>query len=85
MILILFRISSVEKFIVDKDSHAFFVIVAGSLLLFLTIEHWSVKKLLRILAFSLKSAIDLSWCSTGGMQGIFLLFGQDFNIGQYDI
>ena len=58
--------------------------VAGSSLLFVTIEHWSAKKLLKILAFSLKSVTNLSWCSSGGMQGIFLLFKQAFNIDQYD-
>ena len=62
----------------------FFVRVAGSSLLFVTIEHWSAKKLLKILAFSLKLVTNLSWCSSGEMQGIFHLFRQVFNIDQYD-
>ena len=63
--------SSVEKFIVDSDLHVFFVRVAGISLLFLTIEHWSANKLLKVLAFSLKSVTNLSLCSSSGMQGIF--------------
>ena len=82
--LIIFRISSVEKSIVDRDSCVFLVRVTGSSLLLLTIEHWLAKKLLKILAFSLKSVTNLSWCSSGGMQGIFLLFRKVFNIDQYD-
>ena len=78
------RISSLEEFIVDKDLCVFFVRVPRSSLLFVTIEHWSAKKLLKILAFSLKSVTNLSWCSSGGMQGIFLLFRKVFNIDQYD-
>ena len=38
-------------------------------------EHWS---------FSLKAVRNLSWCSSGRMQGIFLLFRKVFNIDQYD-
>ena len=53
-------------------------------MLFLTIEHWSATKLLKTLAFSLKSITNLSWCSSVGMQGIFLLFKKVFNIDQYD-
>ena len=36
-----------------------------------------------MLAFSLKSVTNLSWCSSGGMQGVFLLFRKIFNIDQY--
>ena len=72
------RISSVEKFIVDRDSCVFLVRVAGSSLLLLTVEHWSAKRLLKILAFSLKSVTNLSWCSSGGMQGIFFIIQKDF-------
>ena len=61
-----------------------FVRVVGSSLLLLTIEHWSAEKLLKKLAFSLKSVTNLSWCSSGGMQAIFLLFRKVFNIDQYD-
>ena len=82
--LILFRISSVGKSIVDKDSCVFSVRITGSSLLLLTIEYWLAKKLLKILASSLKSVTDLSWCSSGGMQGIFLPFRKVFNIDQYD-
>ena len=71
--LIIFRISSVEKSIVDRDSCLFLVRVTGNSLFLLTIEHWLAKKLLKILAFSLKSATNLSWCSSGGMQGIFII------------
>ena len=62
----------------------YFVKVAGSSLLLLTIEHWLAKKLLKILAFSLKLVANLSWCSGGKIQGIFLLFRKIFNIDQYD-
>ena len=62
----------------------FFVRITGRSLLLLTLEHWLAKKLLKILAFSLKSVTNLSWCSSGGMQGIFLLFRKVFNIDQYD-
>ena len=58
--------------------------VAGNSRLFLAIEHWSAKKLLKTLGFSLKSVTNLSWCSSGEMQGIFLLFRKVFNIDQYD-
>ena len=56
----------------------FFVRVAGSSLLLFTIEYWLAKKLLKILAFSLKSVTNLSWCSSGGMQGIFFIIQKDF-------
>ena len=62
----------------------FCVRVTRSSLLLLTIEHWLAKKLLKVLAFSLKSVANLSWCSSGGMQGIFSLFRKIFNIDQYD-
>ena len=59
-LLIIFRISLFEKSIVVSDSCNFFFfflkereIVAGSWILFLSIEHWSAKKLLIILALSL--------------------------------
>ena len=61
-LLIIFRISLFEKSIVVSDSCNFFFfffferereIVAGSSILFLSIEHWSSKKLLIILALSL--------------------------------
>ena len=81
--LIIFRISPVEKLIIDRDL-CYFVRVAGSSLSLLTIEHWSLKKLLKIIAFSLKSVTNLSWCSSGRMQGIYLLFRNVFNIDQYD-
>ena len=71
--LIIFRISFVEKSIVDRDSCLFLVRVTGSSLFLLTIEYWLAKKLLKILAFSLKSVTNLSWCSSGGMQGIFII------------
>ena len=61
-----------------------FVRVVGSSLLLLTIEHWSAEKLLKILAFSLKSVTNLSWCISGGIQAIFLSFRKVFNIDQYD-
>ena len=83
--LIIFRISSVEKFLVDRDSYVFFVRITGSSPVLLTMEHWSAKKLLKILALSLKSATNLSWCSSGGMQEIFLLFRKIVNIDQYDL
>ena len=60
-LLIILRISLFEKSIVVSDSCNFFFffflkereIVAGSWILFLSIEHWSAKKLLIILALSL--------------------------------
>ena len=71
--LIIFRISSAEKVIADRDLHVFFFLrVAGKSLLFVTIEHWPANKLLKILAFSLKSVANLSWCR------------KVFNIDQYD-
>ena len=84
--LIIFRISSVEKFIVDRDPRVFFVCerVAGNSRSFLAKEHWSAKKLLKTLDFSLKSVANLSWCSGGEMQGIFLLFRKVLNIDQHD-
>ena len=98
--LIIFRISSVEKSIVGTDSSVFFfpflffiscffllllfLRVAVSSLLFLTMEHWSAKELLKILAFSLTSVTNLSQCSSGRMQATFLLFRMVFNIDQYD-
>ena len=88
--LIIFRISSNKKFIVDRDSRVFlffvfcccffFVRVAGSLLLFLTIKHWLVKKLLKILAFSLKLVTNLSWRNSGDVQRIYLFFRKVLNI-----
>ena len=62
----------------------FFVRVTGSSLSLRAIEHWLAKKLFKILAFSLKLVTNLSWCSSGGMQGIFLLFRKVFKIDQYD-
>ena len=58
--------------------------VTRSSLLLLTIEHFSTNKLLKILAFSLKSVIKFSWCSSCGMQEFFLFFRKVFNIDQYD-
>ena len=58
--------------------------VARSSLLVLTIEHWSAKKFLKILDFSLKSVTNLSWCSSGRTQEILLLFRNFFDIDQYD-
>ena len=63
---IIFRISSVEIFFVDR-ALCFFVRVTWISLLLLTIEHWLAEKLLKIFVFSLKSVINLSWCSSGGM------------------
>ena len=80
--LVIFRISLFEKSIVVSESHVFLESVVGSSLLFLSIEHWSGKKLLNISDFSLKSMINLSWCNKGGMQEIFLLFKKVFNIDQ---
>ena len=81
--LMIFRISSVEKSIVDRNSCIFFMRVTIGSLLLLTIKHWSAKKL-KILVFSLKSVTNLSCCSSDGMQGNFLLFRKIFNIYQYD-
>ena len=76
--LIIFKISSVEKSIVDRDLCDFFVRVTGSSLLLLIVEHWLGKKLLKILAFSLKSVTDLSWFSRDGIQGFFIIIQKDF-------
>ena len=74
--LIIFRISLVEKSIVDRDSCVFFFArITGRSMLLLTLEHWLAKKLLKILAFSLKSVRNLYW-----MEGIFLLLRKVFNI-----
>ena len=64
--------------------HVFFCEITGSSLLLLSIEHWLAKKLLKILALSLKSVTNLSRSSSGGIQGIFVLFRKVFNIDQYD-
>ena len=42
------------------------------------------KQVLNILAFHLKSMVNLFSCSNGGIQGIFLLFRNVFNIDQND-
>ena len=42
------------------------------------------EKVLNILAFHLKSMMNLFSCSNGGIQGIFLLFRNVFNIDHYD-
>ena len=82
--LIIFRISSVEKSIVDRDSCVFLVRVTGSSLLLLPTEHWLAKKLLKKLTFSLNSVTNLAWCSSDGMQVIFFLSGNIFYIDQCD-
>ena len=79
--LIIFRISSVGKFIVNRDLHDS---LCQTFTLFLSIEHWSGKKLLEIFSFSSKWVTNSSWCSSGGMQEMFLLFRRVFNIDQYD-
>ena len=58
----------------------FFVRVAGSSLLLITIEHWSAKKLLKVLTFSLKSVTNLPCFISGGMRGVLLLCREVFNI-----
>ena len=45
-------------------------------------EHCFAKELLNISVFSLKFVMNLSLCNNGGMQGIFLLFKNVFNIDQ---
>ena len=42
------------------------------------------KNLLNISAFSLKFVLNLSSCNNGGIQNIFLLFMEVFNIDQED-
>ena len=78
--LIIFKISSLVKRIVDSDSWFSFVKVVGSSLQVFTREHYCAKKVLNISAFLLKSVINLFSCSNGGIQEIFLLFKNIFNI-----
>ena len=42
------------------------------------------KEIIENIDFSLNSVTNLSWCSSGGMQGIFLFFRKIFNIDQYN-
>ena len=49
----------------------FFVRVTRSSLVLLITEYWLGKKLLKVLAYSLKSATELSWCSSRGMPEFF--------------
>ena len=82
--LITFRISSFVKRIIDSDSWVFFVkVVWRSVQVFIR-EHYFAKDVLNISAFLLKSMINLFSYSKVGIQGIFLLFRNIFNIDQYD-
>ena len=83
--VIIFRISSLVKRIVDSDPRVFIIKIVGRTLLVFIREHCFAKKALNISAFLLKSMINLFSCSNGGIQGIFLLFRNVFNIDQYDL
>ena len=78
----IFRISSLVKRIVDSDSWVFFVKVAGRSLQVFIREHCFPKKVLNISAFLLMSMKNLFSYSNGGIQGIFLLCRNIFNIDQ---
>ena len=84
--LIIFRISSLVKWIVDSDSWVFIVKVAGrTLQVFIRDRYlFFCKKVLNISAFLWKSMINLFSCNNGEIQEIFLLFRNVFNIYQYD-
>ena len=73
--LMIFRISSLVKPIIDRDSWPLQVFIW---------EHCFTKKVLNISSFLLKSIINLFSCSNGGIQGILLSFRNVFNIDQYD-
>ena len=67
-----------------KVTDTFLLRTERSLLLLSEREHCLVKKSLKSSAYSIKSMTNLPLCNRGGMQGIFLLFRNVFNIDQYD-
>ena len=75
-------ISSPVNVTVEIDLSVFFQILEGSLLELFIIQHCLAKKQLDNSAFFLKSVTYLFWWKRGGMQGILLLFNNDFNIDQ---
>ena len=80
--LIIFKISYAKNSTDRNDLHVFLRRTEGSLLLLLTREYCFEKKSLRSSAFSWKSMMSLPLCRRGGIQGIFLLFRNVFNIDQ---
>ena len=73
-------VSSQVKVIAEIGLSVFLIKFKGNSLELFIIEHWLAKKQLNNSAFFLKSVTYfLSW-SKGGMQGIFLLFNNVFNI-----
>ena len=75
-------ISSLVNLTVEIDLSVFFQILDGSSLKLFIMEHCLAKKQLNNSAFFLKSVTYLFWWKRGGMQGILLLFNNDFNIDQ---
>ena len=80
--LINVAISSLVKVTVEIDLSVFLQILEGSSLELFIIEHCLAKKQLNNSAFFLKSVTYLFWWKRGGIQGILLLFKNNFNIDQ---
>ena len=74
--------SLLMKLIFDSHLCVFFERTEGRSLFVFIREHCFTKQLLNISAFSLKLVMNLSSCNNGGIQGIFLLFKNVFNIDQ---
>ena len=80
--LIILAMSLLEKFIESKHLFVSWGKSVGKTLFLLEREHWFTKKWLNNSVFSLKSVMNLFSWKRGGMQGIFLLFKNVFNIEQ---
>ena len=81
--LIVLAMSLLENCIESRRLFVSWGRLVGKTLLLLKREHWFTKKWLNNSAFSLKSVTNLFSWKRGGMQGIFLLFKNVFNIDQY--
>ena len=76
------NIITVESNIWKRISRVFLFNVTGSLLEFCIMEYCLAKKELNSYALFLKSVTYLPWWKSGGIQGIYLLFNNVFNIDQ---
>ena len=75
-------ISSIVKVTVEIDLSVFLQRLKGSSLELFIMEHCLAKKQLNNSVFFLKPVTYLFWWKRGGIQRIFLLFNNDFNIDQ---
>ena len=76
--------SSLVKWIVDKNLCVFFERTEGRSLFVFIRKRCFAKKMLNISAFSLKFLMNLSLCNKSKIQDVFLLFENFFNIDQKD-